>query len=208
MSVVARLATLADEAASINHTGSPIRMLMQLKPFARPQWRKRGQKARFSPLAIQAASLLFRCSSAQDAHPEEGEVEMAIETQAVLVVPDEDAPGETHPDENVEAPNPEQEESPSVASLGENPLVSGFRGMAQQHDLFTDLLRTTDYMRVFATRRKDSENQLRLRLEEAEASLFTAREDNEALRVDLAEVKSREESTSSTCMRQRMRWPG
>ena len=73
--------------------------------------------------------------------------------------------------------------------------MSGLRGMANQYDLFTDLLRTTDYMRVFATRRKDSENQLRLRLEEAEASLFTAREDNEALRVDLAEVKSREEST-------------
>ena len=74
-------------------------------------------------------------------------------------------------------------------------LVSGLRGMANQHDLFTDLLRITDYMRTFASRLKDSENQLRLRLEEAEASLFTAREDNEALRVDLAEVKSREEST-------------
>ena len=57
-------------------------------------------------------------------------------------------------------------------------LVSGLRGMVQQHDLFTDLLRTTDYMRAFATRRKDSEDQLRLRLEEAEASLSTAREDN------------------------------
>ncbi|RVW72877.1 hypothetical protein CK203_057175 [Vitis vinifera] len=26
-------------------------------------------------------------------------------------------------------------------------LVSGLRGMAQQHDLFTDLLRTADYMK-------------------------------------------------------------
>ena len=66
--------------------------------------------------------------------------------------------------------------------------------MAQQHDLFTDLLRTTDFMRAFATRRKDSENQLRLRLEEDEASLSTARGENEALRADLAEAKSREES--------------
>ena len=49
-------------------------------------------------------------------------------------------------------------------------------------------------MKAFASQRKNSENQLRLRLEEAEASLFTARGDNEAFRVDLAEVKSREES--------------
>ncbi|RVW35167.1 hypothetical protein CK203_099996 [Vitis vinifera] len=42
--------------------------------------------------------------------------------------------------------------------------------------------------------RKDNENQLRLRLEEAEASLSTVRKDNEALRADLAEAKSREES--------------
>ncbi|KAL6314406.1 hypothetical protein AAG906_022489 [Vitis piasezkii] len=66
--------------------------------------------------------------------------------------------------------------------------------MAQQHDLFTDLLRTTDYMKAFASQRKNSEDQLRLRLEEAEASLSTARGDNEALRADLAEAKSREES--------------
>ena len=45
---------------------------------------------------------------------------MATETPTVpVVVPDEDAPGETHPAENVEAPNPE-EESPSVASSGRN----------------------------------------------------------------------------------------
>ena len=75
-------------------------------------------------------------------------------------------------------------------------LVSGLRGIAQQHDLFTDLLRTTDYMKTFASRRQDIENQLRLRLEEAEASLSTTRKDNEALRVDLAEAKSREESTA------------
>lgn len=73
-------------------------------------------------------------------------------------------------------------------------LVSGLRGMAQQHDLFTDLLRTTDYMKAFTSQRKNSEDQLRLRLEEAEASLSIARGENEALRVDLAEAKSREDS--------------
>ncbi|RVX08344.1 hypothetical protein CK203_017748 [Vitis vinifera] len=42
-------------------------------------------------------------------------------------------------------------------------LVSGLRGMAQQHDLFSDLLRTIDYMKAFASRHKNSEDQLRLR---------------------------------------------
>ena len=73
-------------------------------------------------------------------------------------------------------------------------LVSGLRGMAQQRDLFSDLLRTTDYMKAFASRHKNSEDQLRLRLTEAEASLSTARGENEALRADLAEAKSWEES--------------
>ncbi|RVW87309.1 hypothetical protein CK203_037253 [Vitis vinifera] len=73
-------------------------------------------------------------------------------------------------------------------------LVSGLRGMAQQHDLFTDLLQTTDYMKAFASQRKNSEDQLRLRLAEVEASLSTARGENEALQVDLAEAKSQEES--------------
>ncbi|RVW88771.1 hypothetical protein CK203_034650 [Vitis vinifera] len=54
-------------------------------------------------------------------------------------------------------------------------LVSGLRGMTQQHDLFTDLLRAVDYMKAFASQRKNSENHLRLRLEEAEVSLSTAR---------------------------------
>ena len=50
-------------------------------------------------------------------------------------------------------------------------------------------------MKTFAFRRKDSENQLRLRLEEVEASLSTVQEDNEAFRPDLAEAKGREESS-------------
>ena len=66
--------------------------------------------------------------------------------------------------------------------------------MAQQHDLFFDLLQTADYMKVFASQRRNSEEELRLRLKQAETSLSTAREDNEALRIELAEVKSREES--------------
>ena len=68
--------------------------------------------------------------------------------------------------------------------------------MAQQHDLFTQLLQTADYMKTFSSRRQEIENQLRLRMEEAEASLSTMREENEALRVELAEAKGREESTA------------
>ncbi|RVW17604.1 hypothetical protein CK203_096715 [Vitis vinifera] len=62
-------------------------------------------------------------------------------------------------------------------------LVRGLRSMSQQHDLFTQLLQTADYMRTFSSRRQEIENQLRLRMEEAEASLSTMREENEALRV-------------------------
>ena len=69
--------------------------------------------------------------------------------------------------------------------------------MTQQHDLFSDLLRTADYMKAFASQRRNSEEELRLRLEQAEASLSAAREDNEALRVELVEAKSREEFVDS-----------
>ena len=80
--------------------------------------------------------------------------------------------------------------------------------MAQQRDLFSDLLRTVDYMKTFVSQRINSEEELRLRLEQAEASLSAARraseenaealkksqDDNEALRIELAEAKSKEES--------------
>ena len=73
-------------------------------------------------------------------------------------------------------------------------LVSGIRGMAQQRDLFSDLLRTANYMKAFVSQSKNSEEELRLRLEQVEASLSATWEDNEALRIELAEAKSREES--------------
>ncbi|RVW81934.1 hypothetical protein CK203_033227 [Vitis vinifera] len=44
LAAVARLANLAEEAASINIRTPLIRMSMQLKPFVRPRWRKRGRK--------------------------------------------------------------------------------------------------------------------------------------------------------------------
>ncbi|RVW15434.1 hypothetical protein CK203_094700 [Vitis vinifera] len=83
---------------------------------------------------------------------------------------------------------------PSAKMFEAGRNVSGIRGMAQQRDLFSDLLRTADYMKAFVSQQKNNEEELHLRLEQAEASLSTAREDNEALRIELAEVKSREES--------------
>ena len=53
-------------------------------------------------------------------------------------------------------------------------LVSGIRDMAQQRDLFSDLLRTADYMKAFVSQRINSEEELRLRLEQAETSLSAA----------------------------------
>ncbi|RVW75598.1 hypothetical protein CK203_059085 [Vitis vinifera] len=187
------------------------------------------------------------CSSAHDAHPEGREVEMAIETLAVpVVVPDEDAPGETYLAKNVEAPNPE-EESPSIASSGGNSvndaactstspfsyaeleeklkqiplglttvmpsakmfemvetLVSGLRGMAQQHDLFTDLLQTTDYMKAFASQRKNSpptdlaeaksrEESMEARLHEAEDEMARLRGDVRQLRTEASIEKKQKE---------------
>ena len=77
--------------------------------------------------------------------------------------------------------------------------------MVQQHDLFSDLLRTADYMKASVSQRKNNEEKLCLRLEQAEASLSTAREDNEALRAELAEAKSREETLDARLLRRRMR---
>ena len=49
-------------------------------------------------------------------------------------------------------------------------LVSGISGMAQQRDLFSDLLRTADYMKAFVSQRINNEEELRLILEQTEAS--------------------------------------
>ncbi|KAL6332995.1 hypothetical protein AAG906_020011 [Vitis piasezkii] len=62
---------------------------------------------------------------------------------------------------------------PSAKMFEAAEMVYGIRGMAQQHDLFTDLLRTADYMKAFVSQRRNSEKELRLKLEQ----------DNEALRM-------------------------
>ena len=76
--------------------------------------------------------------------------------------------------------------------------------MAQQRDLFSDLLRTVDYMKTFVSQRINSEEELRFEAslsaarrasKESAEALKKSQEDNEALRIELAEEKSREEST-------------
>ena len=93
--------------------------------------------------------------------------------------------------------------------------------MVQQRDLFSYLLQITDHMKTFVSQRMSGEEELRSRLEQAEASLSAARraseesaealkrsqDDNEALRIELAEAKSREEATDAPYTRQKTRWP-
>ncbi|RVX13991.1 hypothetical protein CK203_011143 [Vitis vinifera] len=166
-------------------------------PSKRPRSVRNLRSGLLGRLQDRQQEIEVSCSSAHDAHPKGGEVEMVTETPAVpVMVPTEFAPEETHPAVNVEASNLEQESS-SLASSEGNPvndasctsaspfsyaeleeklkqippglplvtpsakmfemvetLVSGLRGMANQYDLFTDLLRTTDYMKAFVARIK------------------------------------------------------
>ena len=83
--------------------------------------------------------------------------------------------------------------------------------MVKQHDLFIDLLRISDHMKAFVSQRMSGEEELHSRLEQAEASLSATRraseesaealkrsqDDNEALRIELVEAKSREEATDA-----------
>ena len=83
--------------------------------------------------------------------------------------------------------------------------------VVQQRNLFSDLLRITDHMKVFVSQRMNGEKELRSRLEQAEANLSAARrafeesaealkksqDDNEALRIELVKAKSRGEATEA-----------
>ena len=83
--------------------------------------------------------------------------------------------------------------------------------MVQQRDLFSDLLRITDHMKAFVFQRMSDEEELRSRLEQAEANLSAVRraseesaealkrsqDDNVALQIELAEAKSQEEATEA-----------
>ncbi|RVW67701.1 hypothetical protein CK203_063382 [Vitis vinifera] len=204
----ARLANVAEEAASINHPGNlnPDADAAETAPL------EEAGSGLFERLQERQQEIEISCASAHDAHPDGSEVEMATETSAApAIIPAEDASGPMCPNENMGVPipghelpshsSPEEESADDAApaspfSYAELELVRGLRSMSQQHYLFTQLLQTADYMRTFSSRRQEIENQLRLRMEEAEANLSTMREENEALRAELAEAKNREESTA------------
>ena len=91
---------------------------MKGPPSKRPRSARNLRSGLIGRLQDRQQEIEIRCASAQDAHPEGGEVEMATEILvAPVMVPDEVAPGETHPAVNVEAPYPERK-SPSAASSG------------------------------------------------------------------------------------------
>ncbi|RVW17420.1 hypothetical protein CK203_094146 [Vitis vinifera] len=59
LAVVARLANLAEEAASVNHPESRNSDADVAEAICATPWRKREQKARVSPLTIRTGWLLF-----------------------------------------------------------------------------------------------------------------------------------------------------
>ncbi|RVW72061.1 hypothetical protein CK203_054048 [Vitis vinifera] len=124
---------------------------------------------------------------------------------------------------NEGAPDPE-EESLSNASSGGSPVddaacipASSFQLRRVGRETETDSTRLRcchAFSKIFevvetafVSQRKNNEEKLRLRLEQAEASLSAAREDNEALWTELAEAKSREEFVDARLHEGRTRWP-
>ncbi|RVW97256.1 hypothetical protein CK203_025969 [Vitis vinifera] len=219
------LANLAEEAASVNHPDSRNPDADAAEAVCATPMEEVGVESQSQPsddpdrLALVLQEIEVSCSSAHDAHPEGGEVEMVTETPAVpVVVPAEVAPGDVHPAGNVELRGVGREAKTDSTRLAlvkpsaqmfemVETLVSGLRGMANQYDLFTDLLRTTDYVKAFATRRKDAEDQLRLRLAEAEASLSTARGRMRPSGQIWLTQRAGRNQCMPVCLRHQMRWP-
>ncbi|RVW32665.1 hypothetical protein CK203_076528 [Vitis vinifera] len=196
----ARLANVAEEAASINRPGNlnPDADAAETAPLE-----EAGQKAKsglFERLQERQQEIEISCASAHDAHPDGGELPSASSPEEESA--DDAAPASPFSYAELEVKlkqiTPDWKAIKPSAKMFDmiETLVRGLRSMSQQHDLFTQLLQTADYMRTFSSRHQEIENQLRLRMEEAEASLSTMREENEALRVELAEAKGREESTA------------
>ncbi|RVW47289.1 hypothetical protein CK203_089668 [Vitis vinifera] len=196
--VAGRLALLAEEATSINQPGSPHSdadaagaSCATILPHSAPPKKKWGQKVRVCLFASQAPLPLYRegVCYMEDDYPEGSEVEMAEENPA--------APALVRMGLRGVGKEAETDSTRLRCCYAFSKDVRSGRNassrMAQQHDLFSDLLQTDDYMKAFASQRRNSEEELRLRLEQAEASLSAAREDYEALRVELAEAKSQEE---------------
>ncbi|RVX17229.1 hypothetical protein CK203_003321 [Vitis vinifera] len=210
----ARLANVAEEAASINHPGNLNPDAAETAPLE-----EAGAESQSQPsddpdrLAIVLQEIEISCASAHDAHPDGGEVEMATETSAVpAIIPAEDASGPIYaeleaklkqitPDWKAIKPSAKMFDMIETYDLCFAFLVCVLAGEGPPQHVsttrsFYSAAADADYMRTFSSRHQEIENQLRLRMEEAEASLSTMREENEALRVELAEAKGQEESTA------------
>ncbi|KAL6334346.1 hypothetical protein AAG906_014747 [Vitis piasezkii] len=144
------------------------------------------------------------CVSPHHTCPEGGEVEIATEALAApVIILDADSAEKIGPVKELEHKLKQiPPGSPDIMPTAEmfdkvESLICDLRNMAKQHDLFADLLRTADYMKLFASMHKENENQLRQRVEKVESDLSVAYEEIEDLRAELAEAKSPEEATAS-----------
>ncbi|RVW36796.1 hypothetical protein CK203_103354 [Vitis vinifera] len=151
---------------------------------------KSGINGRLQDILLETIEV--SCSSAQEDHPEESETEMAEDNPtARVLVPDEGSPKRTS------RPVGRDVETDSILD------VDAPSAKIPAADF--------DHMKAFVSQHMGGEEELRSRLERAEASLSVARrafeespealkksnEDNEALRIELAEAKSREEFTDA-----------
>ncbi|RVW53886.1 hypothetical protein CK203_101194 [Vitis vinifera] len=187
----------------------------ELRPFVRPPWREAEAEIQSQPSddPDRLALVLGEGATFKERW------QLRFQPSPVMV-PDEVAPGETHPAVNVEALHLERK-SPSAASSG-GELVNDAACSSASSFSYAEL---EDKLKQIPPRLgltscpqpRCSRWWKRLNcccafrffcvlwLKPAYPSL---ERNNEALRADLAEAKSREESSSPVCVRQRMRWPG
>ncbi|RVW59040.1 hypothetical protein CK203_106725 [Vitis vinifera] len=213
-----RLALLAEETTSVNQPSSPHPDADVNGPATR---RSRPAHDLKSGLIGQLQDRLLEtievsCSSVQEDHPEGSEKEMAEENLTALVlVPDEGSPKEIQPAVNDGASDPRKESHPTASSggslvddascisaspfsyaelgemlkrtpLGSNVAVPSAK-MFEAAEILVSVKRNCASKSVYPLPGRASK-------ESAEA-LKKSQEDNEALRIELAEEKSREEST-------------
>ncbi|RVX18487.1 hypothetical protein CK203_006667 [Vitis vinifera] len=163
-----------------------------LPPMA-PPMEETGAESRVCPLDILLETIEVSCSSAQEDHPEESETEMAEEnpTDPVLV-----------PDEACTSASPF-----SYAELGEmlkripsaQMLLRLQRKSGERYSRHGSTTRSFyrpaadfDHMKAFVSQRMSGEEELRSRLEQAEASLSAARRASE----ESAEALKRSQMTT------------
>ncbi|RVW75917.1 hypothetical protein CK203_051834 [Vitis vinifera] len=193
MPVVGRLALLAEEATLINQPGSPHpdadaagAFCAKALPHTAPPTEETGAESQGLPLC-EPSPLAFctdeGASYKEDDHPEGSETEMAEENPtAPVLVPDGDSPGEA-----------QGRPVDDAACISAGPFSYAELGeMLKQIPSGSDVVVPSTKMFEATEMRTNSEKELRLRLKQTEASLSAARDDNEALWIELAEAKSRE----------------